>query len=85
MIELYTRPGCTYCDKAKTLLRSVGASFTEHVVDVTISRGELMEQFPTAKTLPIVVINGVHVGGYMQLEQQIIEQREHIGKSFLTE
>jgi glutaredoxin len=85
MIELYTRPGCTYCDKAKGMLRSIGASYTEHVVDVNISRKELLEQFPTAKTLPIVVINGVHIGGYPQLEQQIVEQREHIGKSFLAE
>ena len=85
MIELYTRPGCTYCDKAKGMLRSVGALYQEHIVDVHITKEALMEQFPGAKTLPIVVINGTHIGGYMQLEQRLIEEREHIGKSFLAE
>ncbi len=85
MIELYTRPGCLYCDRAKSILRSVGANYVEHIIDVTISRQNVLELFPNVKSLPIVVINGVNVGGYTELEQLVVEQREHIGKSFLIE
>lgn len=85
MIELYTRPGCLYCDRAKSILRSVGANYIEHIIDVNVSRKDVLELFPTAKSLPIVVINGVNVGGYTELEQLVVEQRENIGKNFLIE
>jgi glutaredoxin 3 len=84
MIELYTRPNCPHCTKAKTILKSVGAHFQEYVVDVTVTKEKLLEMYPGVKTLPVVVINGEYIGGYLQLEQRLNEDRENIGKTFLA-
>jgi glutaredoxin len=40
--------------------------------------------YPGVKTLPVVVINGEYIGGYLQLEQRLTEERENIGKTFLA-
>lgn len=85
MIEIYTKSGCAHCEKAKTILNSVKADYTTFTVDVDLTREEVVNRFPFAKSYPIVVINGEFVGGYEQLEQRIFEQRENIGKTLLVE
>jgi glutaredoxin len=57
MIEIYGKPACPYCEKAKS-------DFT---------REELFEQFPTARTFPQIKINEKVVGGYEQLVTYIEE------------
>lgn len=40
-LTIYTKDYCPYCVKAKTLLTSIGATFTE--IDVTHDQDTLME------------------------------------------
>ena len=62
-ITIYTREYCGYCARAKSLLDSKGATYTEH--DATYSK-ELREEMMAKSgrnTFPQIFIDGQHVGG----------------------
>jgi glutaredoxin len=66
---IMTRPGCSYCVKAKTLLKNNKLPFaiTDH------DTPEKVETFKAAgyKTFPQVFHDGVLVGGYDQLVEYL--------------
>ena len=69
---IYSRPFCTFCDKAKDLLNSKRLSYREYVVGVDISREELIHKFPDAKTLPIILrADGPMIGGFKELDDHL--------------
>jgi glutaredoxin 3 len=67
MIEIFSKPSCPYCVKAKTLCEQQGYEFEYKMLDEDFTREELFEQFPTARTFPQVRINGTAIGGYDNL------------------
>ena len=73
-IELWTRPGCSHCSRARKLLESHGVSFNEKVLDVNFTKEQLLENYPTAKTFPVIVIDGFFIGGYSQLIARLNEE-----------
>lgn len=73
-IEVYSKTNCTFCDQAKQLLRMHGKDFIEYKLDEDFTREILLSKFPEAKTFPVVVVDGFHIGGYQQLHQQINEE-----------
>ena len=63
-VEIYTKMGCPYCVRAKTLLQAKGAAFDEY--DITIGgpkRAEMLERANGRTTVPQVFIDGRHIGG----------------------
>ncbi len=62
-IDIYTKPYCPYCDRAKALLEKKGVEFKEIVAshDPTL-RAEMNERSGRL-TYPQIFINGTHVGG----------------------
>lgn len=81
MIELYTRTDCSYCVRAKNLLQSLGLEYKTYLIGEQVSRDDVLAKFPNAMSLPIVVVNGVYIGGYEQMEQAIMENKETFGKT----
>lgn len=73
MITVYTRSDCSFCVKAKTLLRVHNIPFTEVKVGADITRDAVKELFPTATTLPIITVEDVYIGGFTQLDQYLKE------------
>jgi len=71
MIEIYSKPNCPYCTKAKQLLRTMDIPFNEYKLDEDFTREIVLEKFPNAKSYPIVVVDGFHIGGYSQLAEKI--------------
>ena len=67
MIEIYGKPQCPYCDRAKALCEQNDYEFIYNQLDVDFTREELMTQFPTARTFPQITVDGVNIGGYDQL------------------
>jgi glutaredoxin len=81
-IQLYTKDGCTYCDKAKALLTIKGYNFSEVNVSKTDTLlEEFKAQYPTVRTMPFILIDGVPIGGYDKLNEWVNEN----GKQFLAE
>lgn len=66
-VILITRDECAYCDNAKALLKMNNIKFTEYYMGLDYTREEVLEKYPTQKTLPIVLINDELIGGYTEL------------------
>jgi len=64
MIEIYGKPMCPFCDKAKALCEVRGFDYTYKSLGADYSREELMEMFPGARTVPQIKVNGKTIGGY---------------------
>ena len=71
MIEIYGKPMCPFCDKAKRLCETRKFEFTYKSLGTDYTREELMEMFPNARTVPQIVINGQKIGGYNEFEKYI--------------
>jgi glutaredoxin 3 len=78
--EIYTKTHCPYCTKAKALLISKGIEYKEYMVTVDattltegnatmVTREQLLERIPTARTVPQIWLDGQHIGGYTELEK----------------
>jgi glutaredoxin len=68
MFSIYTRDGCSFCEKAKKLLNQNNLQYTEYSIGKNILREEVLEKFPGVKMLPIVVgVDGTLLGGYEDL------------------
>lgn len=81
--EIYTKDMCPYCVKAKKILTQLDIPYTEYKISAGmnesvpeanqfyVTRAQLLEKLPTAKTVPQIWIDGRHVGGCDQLEQAV--------------
>lgn len=67
MITVYTKPGCSYCLKAKELLQNNNVPYKEFSVDEPENRKYFIEKFPSVKSLPFVMNGDEVVGGYAEL------------------
>lgn len=79
-ITVYSKPNCSYCEKAKALLISKQLNYTLVELDVGqvkledtkyISRDALIARMPLAKTMPQIVIDGVAIGGFQELQKRL--------------
>jgi len=66
-IIVYTLPHCSACVNAKRLLDSKDIPFTETIISKDILTEDFVEQFPEQKTAPLIIIDGVKIGGYDDL------------------
>ena len=73
-VVIWSKQDCPYCIKAKDILRNHGLAFEERVLDQDFTREILSEQYPTAKTFPVVVVDGFYIGGYSQLQEKLTQQ-----------
>ena len=71
MIEIFGKPSCPYCVKAVNLCKTRQLEHTYKSLGTDYTREELMEWFPTARTVPQIKINGKTIGGYDQLVNYI--------------
>lgn len=75
--EIWTKPNCPYCDRAKNLFNIKGVEYDEYVIGLTESqikpnqilktREELLERVPNAKTVPQIWLDDNYIGGYTEL------------------
>ena len=72
---VYTKSGCGYCDKVKTLLKDVMPSPQIILCDIRLKTEESKDAFLVEmmskigwlhKTFPMVFLNGRFVGGYAE-------------------
>jgi glutaredoxin len=70
-VVIYGKPVCPYCVKAKALCESRGFEYEYKELGKDFDRELIMEEFPTARTFPQIVINGQKIGGYDQMVKYI--------------
>lgn len=62
-IEIYTKPYCPYCERAKALLEDKGAQYKEIVASNDPDLRAEMNSRSGRYTYPQIFIDGLHVGG----------------------
>jgi len=78
-IEVYTKSGCTHCVQAKQLLEAKSLPYTSYKLkeseaeygDNLVTRKQLMEIFPNARTMPQILIDGEAIGGLTELRDRL--------------
>lgn len=66
-VEIYTKPFCAYCHRAKELLRIKGISFVEHDITDDQHKAAEMMQRSRQNQVPGIFINDRLIGGCMEL------------------
>jgi glutaredoxin 3 len=67
IIEIYTKEGCIYCSRAKNFLVEKGLVYSEYILGKDFTKEFIVENFPHAKTYPIILVDGTNIGGYESL------------------
>lgn len=63
-VEIYTKPFCSYCFRAKRLLDSKGIDYEEREIGFGGSdRDEMIQRAHGRTTVPQIFIDGRHIGG----------------------
>ncbi|MDM9627168.1 glutaredoxin 3 [Rhizobium sp. S152] len=63
-VTIYTREGCGYCSRAKSLLSQKGVDFVEHNATFKPeARQEMIAKSNGGSTFPQIFIGEKHVGG----------------------
>lgn len=70
-VLVYSKSSCPSCMKAKVLLDLKGIEYTESVIGQDILREDFIELFPEQKTVPLIIIDGVKIGGYEELRDHL--------------
>lgn len=66
-VEIYTKPYCPYCERAKELLRIKGVAFVEYVISGDSSFAEEMRHRGGGETFPGIFIANRLIGGCSEL------------------
>lgn len=72
-IVIFTRsqPSCEFCSQAKALLVTNGYGYSELDVVNMAHRVTMKATLPQARTVPQIVVNDHHIGGYLELVASI--------------
>lgn len=70
-VILWSKYHCSYCDQAKSLLKQKGIAFEERKIGDGWTREELLEEIPTARTVPQIIIDGKLIGGFTELKSYL--------------
>ena len=77
-VEIYTKDGCPFCTNAKTYMTAKQIAFTEKKLGIDFSREWLIENFAFSKSYPIIVVDGMTIGGYTDL-MNLVESQKSAG------
>jgi glutaredoxin len=68
---IWSKPNCIWCDRAKDLLTRESIPYIEKVVGVGVTKEQLSEAVPNAHTVPQILIDGVLIGGFQELQEYL--------------
>ena len=68
---VWSKDACPFCVQAKALLESRGIEFEERNVNKDWTKEQLLEAVPTARTLPQIFLDDLHIGGFTDLRSHL--------------
>jgi len=75
-LELYVKPDCPVCVRAKQILKNFNVEYIEYVVGKDITKEDVKRKFPEARVVPIIIFNGDQLDGLPEL-QLLLEKRQY--------
>ena len=73
-IVVWSKKDCPLCSKAKQLLFIRDIIYKEKVIGEDVTREDLLEVAPHARTVPQIFIDDILIGGYTDLVEYINSQ-----------
>ena len=70
-IEIWGKPACPSCNRAKALCESRKFDFVYKELGKDFDRDVVLSEFPGARTFPQIKVYGKNVGGYEQFVEYI--------------
>ena len=67
-VEIYGTQGCDFCYKARELAHNHGADVDYYDIGGGVRLVEFGNLFPGCKTVPQILVDGMHIGGYRGLK-----------------
>ena len=68
-VIIYSKPGCGYCEMAKQLATAKGCEVEYLMMGQDFGAKQMFELFPSARTLPQILVDGEAIGGYTELDK----------------
>lgn len=75
-ITMYTRtnPPCPMCNQAKALAKAKGLEFNNVELGTDITLEEFQNQFPAARVVPLILIDGMVVGSFNEFKNYLLSK-----------
>ena len=74
-VVVYSKNKCTFCTKAKNLLKSVGLEYTEKKMEDFKDVGDMFENIgKPVRSMPQIKVDDKLVGGYNQLVEYLADK-----------
>ena len=70
-VTIYSRDGCVYCDMAIALAKKKNMEMSVLKLGTDYSVEDFQAKFIYAKTVPQIVLDGEHIGGYQDLKNLV--------------
>ena len=70
-VVIWSKNGCTYCEKAKALLESKEIAYEERNINTSWTKEQLLEAVPNARTVPQIFIDDELIGGFDDLAKKL--------------
>lgn len=67
MIRIYGKDDCGYCVMAQAICKNNEYEYTYLSLGKDYEKDFVVENFPTARTFPVVVIDNEYIGGFQEL------------------
>jgi glutaredoxin 3 len=68
---VWSKDACPFCVQAKALLEQRGIEYEERNVSKDWTKEQLLEAVPTARTLPQIFLDDLHIGGFTDLRSHL--------------
>lgn len=72
---IYSKDNCTYCTQAKNLADREGIEYIETKLGQDMAVEDFKALFPDQKTVPLIIIDEVKIGGYNEFSKWIQSRR----------
>lgn len=76
---VWSKPDCPFCVQATQYLESKGIVVEEKKIGSGVSKEDLFEAVPTARSVPQIFLDGNYIGGFNDLKQYFMKE-EHVNR-----
>jgi len=76
-ITIYSKNNCTYCDKAKALIKGLGLEYEEKKMESFDSVDAMLKDIgKKVMSMPQIKVDGKLIGGYNQLVEHFADKKK---------